>query len=74
MLSIIFICILLLTGCSNKSIDKSLFIKAKINQGGNSTWEVKVKSWEDFGEQIQIETDTGIIILVDKSNVILFNK
>lgn len=75
-LSLIF-CIALVTGCGasgNKSIDKSLFTRARINQAGTNLWNVNVKSWEDFGQQIQIETADGQIVLVDKSNVILLGK
>lgn len=78
-LSIIISSIILVTGfvysstTTSKTINKSDYKRARINQGTAKYWEVPVKSWDYYGDQIQIETDTGFKILTDKTNVILVN-
>jgi archaellum component FlaF (FlaF/FlaG flagellin family) len=79
-LSIIISSIIIVTGIvyssttTSKTINKSDYKRARINQGTAAPWDVPIKSWDYYGEQIQIETDTGLKILIDKSNVILVNK
>jgi ABC-type glycerol-3-phosphate transport system substrate-binding protein len=69
---VIILSVCLSAGCG--SPNHETFTQARIFQEGRDMWETDVKSWTQYGDMIQIETKAGLIILVDKSNVILTNK
>lgn len=80
-----FICLLLLTGCTNTNTTSIAYNKGLIDTNyhftkcitwvGDKTMEIEIDKWNDYeGEQIQIKGKDGNVYLVSSMNSILINE
>ncbi len=70
-LIIIFIIVLVLTGCNKQILDLEYTYNTVICNYNRETFKLKIDSWKDYdGEQIQIKSD-GKVYLLSTNNCYL---